>query len=68
MLERRAYSMEDLRFYKVGKSQMRPHVSLILEDLQPPPAGLGVGNAACGWKGMALAERLLTWCIEASRS
>ena len=32
------------------------------------PTSLGVGNAACGWKGMALAERMLNWCIEASCS
>ena len=67
MRGRIAYSKENLRFYEVGKSQMWPHLS---HSGRPPatPAGLGVGKAACGWKGMALAERLLNWCIEASHS
>ena len=49
------------------KSEVTPSLS---HSGRPPatPAGLGVGKAACGWKGMALAERLLNWCIEASRS
>ena len=49
------------------KSDVAPSLS---RSGRPPaiPASLGVGKAACGWKGMVLAERLLNWCIEAIRS
>ena len=49
------------------KSDVAPSLSQSGRPLATP-ASLGAGKTACSWKGMALAERLLNWCIEASHS
>ena len=45
-------------------------VPSLSHSLIPPavPASLGVGRAACSWKGMAFAQRLVNWCIETRHS